>query len=517
MVKRLELVVIVGLAVLVAAICIHLDAFEALATFVEQHDSWQLDEYFIVLLFGGVAALVLLVRRASDLRAEVSRRQKAEEQATLLARHDPLTGLPNRRVLIEDAEAALKKVRASGGECAVFLIDLDHFKPVNDIHGHAAGDALLVEVARRLTAIVGARGTVARLGGDEFACVIPYPGGSDAPSRLASQMIRSLNEVFDLGGRAKVEIGATIGISCAPRDGTTATALLHGADLAMYEGKRQGRGSHRFFHAEMDARLRERAALENDLRQAVANEAIVPYFQPVTGLSDGRIIGFEALARWRHPTRGMVEPDIFIPIAEDLGLIDRISSTILRVATSAAREWPAHMTLSINISPVQLKDPWLATQILAILTETGFAPSRLLIEVTENALIDDLEKARHFFASLQSVGVRIALDDFGKGYSSLYHLRELNFDNLKIDKSFVHAMDSPENARMVRAVASLGKSLGLPVTAEGVETQVEADALRALGCEMAQGYLFGKPLDAAETASLLRAQSAKITPIERKA
>lgn len=513
--KKIEFALVAGLAMLVALLCIQLDAFEALTKFIKSHESWQLDEYFIVFLVVGIACFVLLIRRAADLRAEVRRRTQAEEEANRLARHDALTGLPNRRVLFVELAAMLGAMRKSAGECAVLLLDLDHFKRVNDLYGHAAGDALLVETANRLTATVGQRGTVARLGGDEFVCVIRYEAGSDAPSRLANQIVRRLNQPFQIAGTI-VQSGSTVGIASAPRDGTTPAELLHFADLAMYEGKRSGRGTYQFFHASMDDHLRERAELERDLRRAISENAIIPHFQPITELVNGRITGFEALARWPHPTLGMIPPDTFIPIAEDLGLIDQMSSGILRASCFVARDWPEKLTLSINISPVELKDPLFATQILTILSETGFAPRRLIVEVTENATIDDIDTAREVFRSLQSVGVRIALDDFGKGNSSLYHLRNLNFDHLKIDRSFVHDMSSSDSAKIVSAVAGLGKSLGMSVTAEGVETEKEADALRALGCELAQGFLFGKPLDARETTALI-CQQAQIESIVRSA
>jgi predicted signal transduction protein with EAL and GGDEF domain len=279
--------------------------------------------------------------------------------------------------------------------------------------------------------------------------------------------------------------------------------LLHGADLAMYKGKREGGGVYHFFDQEMDVQLRDRAALEMDLRMAAGAGQIIPFFQPIMDLSDDRILGFEALARWMHPSRGMILPETFIPIAEDLGIIDEITNVMLRDSCIAARDWPSSFWVSVNISPQQLKDPWLAVRLLGILADTGFAPGRLVVEVTENAVIEDIMNARAIFSSLQSAGVRIALDDFGKGYSSLYHLRQLQFDQLKIDGSFVHSMNSPESAKIVNAVAGLGKSLGMLVTAEGVETSDEADALRALGCERGQGFLFGKPLDAAATIELL--------------
>lgn len=510
MVKRAELIAIVLGAAALATLCISYNGFEAFESFVEAHDAWQLDELFIVFIFSGIAAFILLFRRARDLRLEIQRREASELAATRLARHDPLTGLPNRRVLAEELEAAILSVQDCASECAVFLVDLDHFKPVNDVHGHVAGDAVLIEVAARITAVVGEAGTVARMGGDEFACVVFCGVNSDLPSRMAGQILRALQEPMRVQG-VLVQLSATIGIARAPHDGLTAGSLLHGADLAMYKGKREGRGVYHFFDEEMDIQLRARASLEADLRLAVSAGEITPHFQPVMDLSDDSILGFEALARWTHPTRGLIPPDTFIPVAEDLGIIDEITYAMLRASCAAASAWPAKLWLSVNISPIQLKDPWLAARLLAILTETGFAPGRLIVEVTENAVIDDMLKAREIFSSLQSAGVRIALDDFGKGYSSLYHLRQLRFDQLKIDGSFVHTMGSPESAKIVSAVAGLGKSLGMPVTAEGVETSEEADALRALGCEHGQGFLFGRPLNAAGTMALLnRVARAKV-------
>lgn len=506
MVKNAELGLIMLVAIAIAAINFYIGGFELVAAFVAQHDSWELDEILVTLLVGGLASFILLFRRARDLRWEMGRREASEELATRLARHDPLTGLPNRRVLAEDLGKAITSVQGSSAECAVFLIDLDLFKPVNDVHGHVAGDAVLVEVAARIAAVVGTAGTVARMGGDEFACVISYEAGSDLPARMAAQMLRGLSEpIFVEAGR--MQIGSTIGIARAPHDGLTASDLLHGADLAMYTGKREGRGVYHFYHEEMDVQLRERTALEDDLRLAVSAGEIIPHFQPVMDLADGRILGFEALARWTHPTKGLIPPDTFIPIAEDLGIIDEITYAMLRASCAAAREWPAGLSLSVNVSPLQLRDPWLASRLLAILTEAGIAPGRLIVEVTENAVIDDMMKAQEIFSSLQSAGVRLALDDFGKGYSSLYHLRQLRFDQLKIDRSFIHSMMSPESAKIVSAVTGLGKSLGMPVTAEGVETEAEADALRALGCEHAQGFLFGKPLNAADTIAFLNESS----------
>jgi predicted signal transduction protein with EAL and GGDEF domain len=320
---------------------------------------------------------------------------------------------------------------------------------------------------------------------------------SDTAKRLATRIIRGLSAPYRVGDR-KIEIGATIGIARSPIDAAEAEELLRAADVAMYEAKRAGRGTCRFFNTEMDVRLRARAALEADLRDAIENGQILPFYQPVMALADGRVIGYEALARWQHPERGMIGPDEFIPIAEDLGLIDMLSVRILYQACIAARAWGPDATLAINISPIQLKDPWLSARLLAVLSETGFAPGRLIVEVTENAIIEDIEAVSEVFQSLQRTGIRIALDDFGKGYSSLSHLRQLRFNHLKIDSSFVRTMESPESRKIVRAVAGLGRALGMPVTAEGVETPHAAEVLRAMGCEQAQGFFYGRPMSAAD-------------------
>jgi diguanylate cyclase (GGDEF)-like protein len=501
LIKPLELAVCIATAVALGVVFDRIDAFERLAEFMAQHDSWQLDEIFFVLFFGGIGALILAIRRASDLAREMGKREAAEARALSLARHDSLTGLANRRVLHEELPALLEAARKVTTQCAVFMIDLDHFKPINDVYGHDTGDAVLVEVASRLQRAAGT-GLVARVGGDEFVLAVLHEPGTDAPTRIAVQVIRALTAPYDVGGRM-LQVGASVGIARAPVDATLGDDLLRVADVAMYDAKHAGKGTYRFFHADMDERLRERAMLEADLREAIATGDITPYFQPVISLADERIIGFEALARWHHPTRGTISPDQFIPLAEDLGLIDALSHRILRQGCMAARDWHSDITLSINISPVQLKDSWLAARLLAILQETGFAPQRLIVEVTENAIINDIEQAAMIFASLQNVGIRIALDDFGKGYSSLSHLRQLKFNHLKIDSSFVRTMDTAESRKIVSAVAGLGKALGMPVTAEGVETAEVADALRALGCENAQGFLFGRPAPAIEAAHML--------------
>tara|TARA_Y100000815_G_scaffold255501_1_gene262419 strand:+ start:586 stop:2163 length:1578 start_codon:yes stop_codon:yes gene_type:complete len=490
------------------------DAFDKFSVLVHRHEAWELDEIFIFLMLLSLSGLIFAVRRTIDARREIARREAAEARAMELARHDPLTGLANRRVLNEELDEMLRLVAHRGRECAVFVVDLDNFKPVNDLHGHEAGDAVLVCVAERLREVAGDQALIARLGGDEFVCVVQCELDGDAPTRIASALQRRLAEPVKANG-VTVEVGATIGIALCPSDGTDSETLLRCADVAMYEAKRQKRGTFRFFHAEMDARLRDRAELEAHLRDAIADGQILPYFQPVMSLCRSRIIGFEALARWEHPTRGVIPPDVFIPVVEDLGLIWQLTENILRASCVAARDWPGDITLSINIAPVQLKDEWLAARILAVLTEYNFPPSRLIVEVTENAIIDDIDEAAEVFASLQNAGIRIALDDFGKGYSSLSHLRQLRFNHLKIDSSFVRSMDSAESQKIVSAVSGLGKALGMPVTAEGVETTDVADALRALGCEQAQGYLFGAAVPADEVRRMLSGNSRKLTSVRK--
>lgn len=515
LITPVELAVFVVAVVTLAMVFDWSNAFEQFTAFLARHEDWQLDEYFFVLFFSGIGALILATRRAGDLAREMRQRTAAEARANALARHDPLTGLANRRLLHDELPALLEEARRSTRQCALFMIDLDHFKPINDVFGHDAGDAVLVDVAARLQRVAGGTGVVARVGGDEFVLAMLHDPGTDAPGRTAIGIIRALSAPYDFDGR-KLELGATVGIARAPVDATLGDDLLRVADVAMYDAKRARRGTYRFFHADMDERLRARAQLEAGLREAIAVGDVTPYFQPVISLADQRIIGFEALARWHHTTRGTIAPEEFIPIAEDLGLIDALSHRILREGCIAARDWQADTTLSINISPLQLKDSWLAPRLLAILQETGFPPQRLIVEITENAIIDDIDHVATVFASLQNIGIRVALDDFGKGYSSLSHLRQLKFDHLKIDGSFVRSMDTEESRKIVSAVAGLGKALGMPVTAEGVESIEVADALRALGCEQAQGFLFGRPAPAIEAAHMFD-DDASVAAAHRKA
>ncbi len=455
----------------------------------------------------GLSVLLLGVT-AFSVRAD-RRLRRALARADAIARTDALTGLPNRRQFHDELEAELAAGYRDGLDHALLLIDLDRFKAANDAHGHPAGDELLRLVATRLQSVLRDERLIARLGGDEFAFALRCePGGPDRPrtdpGAVAERIVKTLGEPFVLAAGTVIQIGASIGIGLTDAGITDADGLMHRADVALYRAKACDRGCFRTFEHGMDSQVRARALLEGDLRQAIAEDAIVPHFQPVVDLATGRPIGVEMLARWSHPVRGMVSPVDFIPIAEDVGLIGPMTERLLRRACRAAASWPAHVTLACNVSPIHLRDRDLPRMIGAILDETGFPASRLEIEVTESALVGDLDLARGLLDQLKQLGVRLALDDFGTGYSSLRHLQTLPFDKVKIDRSFVAAMvDDPESGKIVSAVVGLSRSLGLSTVAEGVETADTAALLRELGCDIGQGWLFGRPASAEQMDALL--------------
>ena len=438
--------------------------------------------------------------------------EAAHQLAQSMARHDALTGLPNRRVFAETLETDVERARRGSISYAVMVIDLDRFKPVNDFHGHAAGDEVLREISTRLAALSRSSDMVARLGGDEFAVILECAAPEDpttAASKLAERIIASLGQPISIGDQT-VEVGASVGIAVCPNDGTDPDALLRAADIAMYRVKEEGRGAFRFFSPSMEKALRERVALEEDVRRAVAAHDIRPHYQPVVKLAENRLAGFEILARWNHPVRGDVAPDVFIPIAENLGLIGELTYDLLRRACLEARDWPRDITISLNVSPLHFSDPVLPVKLLAILSETDFPPKRLEIELTETALVTDLEAARVTLAALQDIGIKISLDDFGTGYSSLYSLHELRFDKIKIDRSFVTSMQSNAGSRkIVHSVIDLANSLGLPVIAEGIEDRKVMQEIVKRGGELGQGFYLGKAMPAEEADALVRRGTAQ--------
>ncbi len=448
-----------------------------------------------------VAAFFAILGRAR-LRTALARTES-------VARTDALTDLPNRRGLYEELRAALARLERGDSGVALLLLDLDRFKTINDLHGHLVGDHLLQLVAARLRALARAGDLIARLGGDEFALIIPLdaadPSSSpfDAAILVARRVIASLHQPFDLTGEVMVQVGVSIGMVLAQQHGEDANTLLHCADVAMHQAKADGCGRFRFFEPGMDAAARARALLEGDLRAALAADQIVPNFQPMVEMDDGRIAGFEMLARWPHPTRGMVSPSEFVPIVEELGLIGLMTDRLLRRACRIATTWPADVSLACNVSPLQLRDRALPAMIRNALHDAGLPAHRLELEITESALVGDLDLARDILHELKALGVRLALDDFGTGYSSLRHLQMLPFDTLKIDASFVGAMvRDVESRKIVSAVVGLAKSLGLSIVAEGVEEPETATMLRELRCDVGQGWLFGRP-SSPEVASTL--------------
>ncbi|MDQ7981720.1 EAL domain-containing protein [Paraburkholderia sp. SARCC-3016] len=445
-----------------------------------------------------------LRRFNADLEGQVAART---EEANRLARHDPLTGLYNRRVFAGELDEAIARAKSGAGVYLVLVIDLDRFKPVNDLRGHAAGDVVLCEVARRLTDAIRKSDTVARLGGDEFAIVAAADthAHADGAMLLAARLLGAIRQPINVEG-SMIEIGASIGIARCPADGLDAETLLRAADIAMYRAKREARGTFRFFEQSMDEELRAQVQLEIDLKEAIVRREIRPHYQPLIDMQDRRLFGFEILARWNHPTRGSVPPDTFIPVAEQLGLIPELTASILGQACRDATQWANdEIRLSLNIAPGQLKDLGLPEQILSILHEEGFPASRLEIEITETALVGDIETARIVLNALKDAGIRVALDDFGTGYSSLYHLRELRFDKVKIDKSFVQSMQSnTESDRIVDAILGLAHSLGMPTVAEGIEDQTALERLVDKGCEYGQGFHFGRAMSAESVRTLLQ-------------
>jgi len=430
---------------------------------------------------------------------DVTERQQAEAKIMHMARHDALTNLPNRLLFREKMEQALER----GEQFAVLFIDLDRFKGVNDTLGHPVGDALLCAVTKRLQMAVRGADTVARLGGDEFALIQIGARPTDA-KELASRIIESISESFDVLGH-QVVIGASLGIAMAPTDGTEPDLLLRNADMALYRAKGEGRGTYHFFQPEMDAQMQARRSLELDLRKALTNGEFEIHYQPLIDLASDKISGFEALVRWNHPERGIIGPDDFIPVAEEIGLIVPIGEWVLKQACKDAAAWPGKLTVAVNLSAVQFRHPALALSVVSALGASGLAPARLELEITETVLLQDNRTVLDVLHQIRELGVRISMDDFGTGYSSLSYLRSFPFDKIKIDRSFIRELGKENDCvAIIRAVTRLGRSLGMITTAEGVETAEQLKILREEGCTQVQGYLFSAPKPATEIPQLLK-------------
>jgi diguanylate cyclase (GGDEF)-like protein/PAS domain S-box-containing protein len=429
---------------------------------------------------------------------DITERKRAEARVAYMAHHDALTSLPNRVLLRLRMEEMLARMQRNGLSVAALCVDLDNFKTVNDTLGHPFGDLLLQAVAERLRSLLRDQDTVARLGGDEFAVLQADVTQPEQVSALALRLLKVISEPYNLEGH-QVRVGASIGIALAPNDGADADRLLKNADMALYRAKADGKGTFRFFEPDMDARVQARHLLEVELRAALQDGALEIHYQPLIDLATADVTGFEALIRWPHPTRGMIPPAEFIPVAEETGLIAPLGAFVLRQACLDAAAWPRSVKVAINLSPLQFRHGNLLHQVQEALRRSGLAASRLELEITETLL---LEKSDHVLATLhalRALGVRISMDDFGTGYSSLSYLRSFPFDKIKIDRSFVHDLSANADSQaIVRAIVSLGSSLGITITAEGVENESDLRKLKAEGCNEGQGFLFSEARPARE-------------------
>ena len=496
---------LVALGILVAAILLFVGTGSTVLTGIARSWIYGVGKPDVLLtnaLILNIALLIFGWRRYAELNEEIAERRKAEESATRLARTDALTGCLNRRSLDEAIAALIESAGENGEDVVVIMTDLDKFKRSNDLLGHQVGDAVLVETARRLEALLPPHALVARLGGDEFICAAIFAPGSEAAiEHLAARINNALSgPIISDGLRAQVT--ASIGIALGSRGAVHSAAhvaqeLLHRADLAMYQAKRRGGNCFAWFEPSMERELRVRGELEQGIREGLPRGEFVPYYEKQIDLETGAITGFEMLARWISPRHGMVDPDVFIPVAEEAGLIAELSEKLIGLALEDAKAWDPRLTLAVNISPLQLRDPWFAQRLLKMLVAANFPPTRLEIEITETCLHENLGVVRSLITSLKNQGITISLDDFGTGYSSLAQLRTLPFDQIKIDRSFVSSLGQcADSASIVEAISSLGRGMALPITAEGIETAEVLSALRQYGKFKGQGYLYGRPASA---------------------
>jgi diguanylate cyclase (GGDEF)-like protein len=430
---------------------------------------------------------------------DLTEQRRSEQEISRLARFDSLTGLPNRALMRQTLDEALRNAANRRKGCTLFLIDLDRFKNVNDTLGHPIGDALLRQVADRLKLAMGDHGQVGRLGGDEFKAVLPGTVETGLLESLARTLIEQVSRPYLIEGH-KVTIGASLGIAIGDPGRSSADSLIRDADLALYAAKAAGRGKHCFYEASMHSEASDRQVLENDLRQALDRNELWVAYQPIVLVAGEEISGFEALVRWNHPVRGPISPDKFIPLAEECGMIGKIGEYVLRTAVAEAARWPEHVRIAVNLSPIQFNDPHIVDTVAAVLADYGLNAARLELEITEGVFLADSDMTDGTFARLKSLGVRLALDDFGTGYSSLGYLKKAPFDKIKIDQSFVRgaASTTKRNSAIIRAIVTLADTLGMDTTAEGVETHDDLFLIRELGVSQVQGYIFGKPMPGEE-------------------
>ncbi len=463
-----------------------------------------------------IALILFGWRRLRDLREEVQLRAAAEARAWDLAYRDSLTGFRNRLALASEGETMLAKWRADGLTPSALVIDMDGFKSINDLFGHAVGDQVLIETAARMRECCPDTAILARTGGDEFVILLPISRLSPEMDDLGHMLITALSQPIALAGQ-QIATSSSVGAACTDDADINLEVLVKQADTAMYRAKRLGRCRFERFDDRMGAAMIRRTIIERELRRALNRDELYPVYQPVVDLSTGRPVSFEMLARWTSPVLGEVTPDEFIDVAETAGLIGLLSDRLYRHAMTDALHWPSDVALALNVSPIQLRDPWFAQKLLKIAAETGFATQRLIIELTESAIVENIELTRLLFESLRNQGIRIALDDFGTGYSSVASLRDLPFDSIKLDRDYVARIhDESNGASVAKAVLMLGQSLGLPVIAEGIETSAVAEQLTNMECKLGQGHLFSEAVSQQELLRSFEDQSAQ-NPAQRNA
>lgn len=507
---------IVGGGIVVAAIILFVGTGSSVLTSV-LHTligmGGSVDSLLSATLILNIALILFGWRRYVDLNREVRERTEAEQRALYLADTDPLTGFLNRRSIMAAGQQAITAAADEGRQTALFLLDLDHFKNVNDIHGHSAGDRVLQEAARRIAAVMPPTAMLARLGGDEFIALLTHDSAAtDSVDILATQLVTAMDAPVTHDGK-EIRTGTSIGIVRVEDASIPMEKLVGRADIAMYNSKALGRNRYCWFEAGMEKAVQARNQIETGIREGMPRGEFIPYFEPQVDIASGKLIGFEMLMRWDSPTQGLIPPDRFIPIAEESGLIGELSMLVIRDAMRIAKDWDPSISLAVNIAPQQLKDPWFSQKLTKLLVETGFPASRLEVEITESSLFEDLQLVRSIVTSLKNQGISLSLDDFGTGYSSLSHLRALPFDQIKIDRSFVTAMNgSKDSAAIVVAIMRLGESLSMPVTAEGIEDEATAFELIRLGCTKAQGWYFGKAASAEATRRMLADRGLLATP-----
>ena len=451
---------------------------------------------------------LLFVLVVTNTRRVARNLAESHARAESLAGQDPLSGLPNRLLFGQTLDIALQRlddqIRAGEQEegFALMFLDLDRFKEVNDAHGHQAGDALILQVAQRLQGLLEPGDTLARFGGDEFAVLQNGVGCDEDARSLAARILHALSEAFTIAGN-RVNVGVSIGIALAPRDSCDRETLMRMADTALYEAKSEGRNRSAFFHREMDDALQMRKLVADDLRRAIAENELTIHYQPIFSADGRNVVSLEALVRWPHPTKGMISPAKFVPLAEQSGLVIPLGEWVVRRVCEDGKRWPG-VRIAVNVSPIQFRQRNFVEGVISVVEEAGFDPARLELELTEGVVVEDADAAETVMARLRDYGFPLALDDFGTGYSSLIYLRRFAFDKIKIDQSFLESLDEMgESAILVHSIVHLGRALGLTVTAEGVETPEQHRFLMALGCHEMQGFLFSRPICADDVDRLL--------------